>query len=105
MSTRVFQFSAPERHHPIETLETVQFGVSNDHGGLMGPEISQVKGWPSWRSGLPGEATYGRVAHHSASSQLAAGLTAFILGGNGSRSMNLINSRKVGTFLDELNFR
>ena len=37
MSTGVFQISAPERHHPTETLETVQFGVSNVPRGLLGP--------------------------------------------------------------------
>ena len=50
MSTAVFQFSALERHHPTETLTTVRFGVSNVPGGLLGPEISQVEGWPSWPS-------------------------------------------------------
>ena len=46
MLTGVFQFAAPEHHHMTETLETVQFGVSNVPGGLLGPEISQVEGWP-----------------------------------------------------------
>ena len=46
MLTGVSQFAAPEHHHPTETLETVQFGVSNVPGGLLGPEISQVEGWP-----------------------------------------------------------
>jgi hypothetical protein len=36
----VFQFAAPERHHPMGTLETVQLGVSNVARGLLGPEIS-----------------------------------------------------------------
>jgi hypothetical protein len=49
-------FAAPECHHSTETLETVQFGVSNVPGSLLGPEISQVEGWPSWPSGLPSEA-------------------------------------------------
>ena len=68
MLTGVFQFAAPERHHPTEMLETVRFGVSNVHGGLLGPKISQVEGWPSWHSGVPGGAASGRVAHHAASS-------------------------------------
>ena len=53
MSTGVFQFSPPERHHPTETLKTVRFGVSNAPGGLLGPEISRVEGWPSWPSACP----------------------------------------------------
>jgi hypothetical protein len=47
MSTGGFQFAAPERHHPTGTLETVQFGVSNVPGGLLGPQFSQVGDWPS----------------------------------------------------------
>ena len=46
MLTGVFPFAVPEHHHPTETLETVQFGVSNVPGGLLGPEISQVESWP-----------------------------------------------------------
>jgi hypothetical protein len=34
----------------------VQFRVSNVHGGLLGHDISQVEGWPSWPSGVPGNA-------------------------------------------------
>jgi hypothetical protein len=45
MSIGVFQFSAPERHRPTETLETMRFGVMNVHGVLLGPEVSQVEGW------------------------------------------------------------
>ena len=67
-STGVNQISPLDRHHPTETLETVQFGVSNVPGGLLGPKISQVEGWPSWHSGVPGEAASGRAAHHAASS-------------------------------------
>jgi hypothetical protein len=52
----------------METLETVRFGVSNVPEGLLGPEISQVEGWPSWHSGVPAEAASGRVAHRVASS-------------------------------------
>ena len=51
MSTGVFQFSAPERHHSTEALKTVRFGVSSVPGGLLGHEISQVEGW---HSGVPG---------------------------------------------------
>ena len=67
-STRVNQISPLDRHHPTETLETVQFGVSNVPRGLLGPEISQVGGRPSSPSGLPGEAASGRVADHAAGS-------------------------------------
>ena len=70
MSTGVFQFAAPERHHPTGTLETVQFGVSNVPGGLLGPEIAQVEGRPSWPSDVPTEAASGRAAHHARSSRL-----------------------------------
>jgi hypothetical protein len=69
ISTGVFQFAAPERHHPTGTLETVQFGVSNVPGGLLGPEISQVGGWPSWPSGVPAEAASGRAAHRARTQQ------------------------------------
>jgi hypothetical protein len=48
---------ALDRHHPTETLETVRFDVSNVPRGLLGLEISQVGGRPSWPSGVPGEAT------------------------------------------------
>ena len=68
ISTIVSHISAPQRHHPTLALENVQFGVSNDPGGLPGPEISQVEGGPSWSSGLPGEGAKGRAAHHVASS-------------------------------------
>jgi hypothetical protein len=68
MSTGVFQFAAPERHHPTETLETVHFGVLTRLGGLLGPNIPQVEGWPSWHSGVPVEAASGRVAHRAAGS-------------------------------------
>ena len=53
-STGVNQISPLDRHHPTKTLETVRFGVSNVPGGLLGPEISQVGGWPSWPTGVPG---------------------------------------------------
>jgi hypothetical protein len=65
MSTGVFQFAAPERHHPTGTLETVQFGVSNVPGSLLGPEIPRVGGWPSWPSGVLAEAASGRAAHRA----------------------------------------
>ena len=45
-STQVNHISPLDRHHPTETLETVRFGVSNVPRGLLGPEISQVEGWP-----------------------------------------------------------
>ena len=67
-STEVDHISPLNCHHPTETLETVQFGVLNVPGGLLGSEISQVGGWPSWRSSVPGEAARGRAAHHAASS-------------------------------------
>jgi hypothetical protein len=57
-STEVNQTSPLDRHHPTETLETVRFGVSNVPKGLLGPEISQVGGRPSWPSGVPAEAAY-----------------------------------------------
>jgi hypothetical protein len=72
MTTADIQFASPERHHPMGTLETVQFGVSNVHGCLLGPEIAQVEGRPSWPSGVPAEAASGRAAHHARSSRLIA---------------------------------
>jgi hypothetical protein len=48
----------------------MQFGVSNVPGGLLGPEIVQVEGRPSWPSGEPTEAASGRAAHHARSSRL-----------------------------------
>jgi hypothetical protein len=69
-STGVNQTSPLDRHHPTETLETMRFGVSNVPGGLLGPEISQVGGRPSWPSGVPAEAASGRAAHHARSSRL-----------------------------------
>jgi hypothetical protein len=69
-TTGVNQTSPLDRHHPTKTLETVRFGVSNVPGGLLGPEISQVGGRPSWPSGVPGKATSGRAAHHARSSRL-----------------------------------
>jgi len=62
------QILSLDRHHPTEALETMRFGVSNVHGGLLGPEISQVGRRPSWPSGVPGDAASGRVAHSAASS-------------------------------------
>jgi hypothetical protein len=47
----------------------MRFGVSNIHGGLLGPEISQVEGRPSWPSGEPAEAASGRAAHHARTQQ------------------------------------
>ena len=44
--------------------------VSNVPGGLLGPEIAQVEGRPSWPSGVPAEAASGRAAHHARSSRL-----------------------------------
>ena len=68
-STGVNQTSPLDRHHPTETLETMRFGVSNVPGGLLGPEISQVGGRPSWPSGVPAEAASGWVAHHARTQQ------------------------------------
>jgi len=68
-STGVNQTSPLDRHHPTETLETMRFGVSNVPGGLLGPEISQVGGRPSWPSGVPAEAASGRAAHHARTQQ------------------------------------
>ena len=68
-STGVNQTSPLDRHHPTQTLETMRFGVSNAPGGLLGPEISQVGGRPSWPSGVPAEAASGRAAHHARTQQ------------------------------------
>ena len=70
-STGVNQTSPLDRHHPTQTLETMRFGVSNAPGGLLGPEISQVGGRPSWPSGVPGEAASGRAAHARSCQQQA----------------------------------
>jgi hypothetical protein len=69
-STEVNQTSPLDRHHPMKTLETMRFGVSKVPGGLLGLEIAQVEGRPSWPSGVPAEADSGRVAHHARSSRL-----------------------------------
>ena len=37
--------------------------------GLLGPEIAQVEGRPSWPSGVPAEAASGRAAHHARTQQ------------------------------------
>jgi hypothetical protein len=42
-STWVFQFSAPARHHPTETLETMRFGMSNVPGAFWGPRYRRWK--------------------------------------------------------------
>ena len=52
-STGAQQTSPLDRHHPTETLETVRFDVSNVPRGLLGHEMSQVEGRPSWPSGVP----------------------------------------------------
>jgi hypothetical protein len=43
MSTGIFLFSALERHHPTETLETVRFGVSNVLGAFWGMRYRRWK--------------------------------------------------------------
>jgi hypothetical protein len=68
-STEVNQTSPLGRHHPTETLETMRFGVSNVPGGLLGSDIVQVEGRPSWPSGVPAEAASGRAAHHARTQQ------------------------------------
>ena len=68
-STGVNQTSPLDRHHPMETLETMRFVVSNVPGGLLGFEIAQVEGRPSWPSGVPAEAASWRAAHHARTQQ------------------------------------
>jgi hypothetical protein len=46
----------------------VRFDVSNVPGGFVGAEISQVGGWPSWPSGVAGEAAASTLRETSSAS-------------------------------------
>ena len=66
-------------HRWLKLGELIRIHVSNVHRGLLGPDITHVGGWPSWRSGVPDETPRRlggpprSVAHASASPNIKNG--------------------------------